>query len=116
MPEVAQTAYVDQQAQIANDVIVGHNCYVGPDVIIGPGCTLHNNVTITGNTCVGAGNTFFQNAVIGTIPQDLKFAGEKTTAEIGDNTTLREYATINRGTKAKDITKIGANCLISFNL
>lgn len=108
MPEVAQTAYVDPQAKLADDVVVGHSCYVGPDVTIGPGCTVHNNVTITGNSSIGTGNVFFQNAVIGTIPQDLKYHGGDTRVSIGNDNIFRENVTVHLGTElAGAVTAIG---------
>jgi len=99
MTRVAETAYVDTQAQIAGDVEIGHNCYVGPKVSIGPGCVLHNNVTIVGRTTVGKNSQFFQNAVIGTAPQDLKYKGGETEILIGDGNVFRENVTVHLGTE-----------------
>ncbi|MFA6662421.1 MAG: acyl-ACP--UDP-N-acetylglucosamine O-acyltransferase, partial [Bacilli bacterium] len=70
------------------------------------------NVTILEGTRIGKNCVIFPGAVIGAVPQDLKFSGEDTTVEIGDNTTIREYVTINRGTAARNKTAVGNNCLI----
>ncbi len=87
-------------------VYIGKNVTIGDECWIGPGAILLEGSKI-GKKC-----QIFPGAVIGGIPQDLKFAGEDTIAVIGDNTTVREYATINRGTKAREVTRIGKNCLI----
>ncbi|MCC6814970.1 MAG: acyl-ACP--UDP-N-acetylglucosamine O-acyltransferase [Saprospiraceae bacterium] len=85
---------------INSDVIIGQNCWIGPYTTIMDGSRIGNNCKI------------FPGAVIGAIPQDLKYAGENSLLEIGDNTTVREFATLNRGTKATMTTKIGSNCLL----
>src|SRR4030043_2342925 len=85
---------------IYGDVVIGNNCWIGP------------NVTIMDGARIGANCKIFPGAVIAGIPQDLKFQGEITTAEIGDNTTIREYVTVNRGTKSKGKTVVGSSCLI----
>jgi UDP-N-acetylglucosamine acyltransferase len=85
---------------IYGDVVIGDNCWIGPGVTIMDGARIGNNCKI------------FPCAVIAGVPQDLKFEGEITTAEIGDNTTIREYVTVNRGTKSKAKTIVGSNCLI----
>jgi len=113
MPEIAPTAYVDGKATLAEDVSVGHNCYIGPNVTLGRGCVLHNNVTLTGHTTVGENNTFFQNAVLGTIPQDLKYRGSPTRLIIGDNNLFRENVTVHLGTElGGGVTEIGSNNLL----
>lgn len=100
------------------------NAKIGKDVSIGPFTTIHDNVEIGDGTWIGSSVTImdgarigkscriFPGAVISGIPQDLKFDGEVTTAEIGDNTTIREHVTINRGTKDRWKTVVGKNCLI----
>jgi UDP-N-acetylglucosamine acyltransferase len=97
---------------------------IGPNVIIEPFATVENDVIIGEGTCIGAGAVIRSGtrigknckidscAVIGGLPQDLKYKGEYTTVEIGDNTTIREYVTVNKGTAAKNKTVIGSNCLI----
>ena len=92
-------AYVHPDAKIANNVVIEPFVTIDKNVIIGEGTQIGSNVTILG-------------AVISAIPQDLKFQGEDTTVEIGDNTTLRECVTVNRGTAAKGKTIVGSNCLI----
>ena len=82
------------------------------NVEIGEGTRIGSNVTIMEGARIGKNCTIFPGAVIGAIPQDLKFRGEDTTAIIGDNTTIREFVTINRGTASKGKTVVGNNCLI----
>ena len=79
---------------------------------IGDNNTLMNSVTVLYGSRIGNGNTFFPGAVIGAIPQDLKFVGEESTAEIGDNNKIRENVTINRGTAAKGRTVVGSGNLL----
>ena len=105
-------AYVHPDAKIANNVVIEPFVTIDKNVIIGEGTTIGSNVTILEGTRIGKNCRIFPGAVIGAIPQDLKFRGEETTAEIGDNTTIRECVTINRGTSAKGKTVVGNNCLI----
>ncbi|RYF19773.1 MAG: acyl-ACP--UDP-N-acetylglucosamine O-acyltransferase [Flavobacteriales bacterium] len=99
-------------------LIIGKNVSIDPfvvihkNVIIGEGTWIGSNVTIMSGARIGRNCKIFSGAVIGGEPQDLKFAGEETTAEIGDNTIIREHVTINRGTKEKWKTVIGSGCLI----
>ena len=86
--------------------------YIDKDVVIGDNNTIMSNASILEGTRLGNGNTVFPGAVIGAIPQDLKFVGEKTTAEVGDNNIIRENVTINRGTAAKNKTVVGSNNLL----
>jgi len=99
MTKIDKTAHIDPHAEIAEDVEIGHNCYLGPDVKIGPKCVLYNNVTVIGKTTIGEGNVFFPNAVIGAVPQDLKYEGGDTELIIGDNNTFRENVTAHLGTE-----------------
>lgn len=99
MPEISERACVAAGAQIADTVKIGPHCYVGPESRIGPGCVLHNNVTVIGKTTVGANNVFFQNAVVGGIPQDLKYKGEQTELSIGSDNVFRENVTVHLGTE-----------------
>lgn len=105
-------AVVSPEAEIAEDVKIGAFSIIEPDVKIGPGTEIASNVVIASGSRIGKDNRFFHGAVIGTVPQDLKFAGERTTVEIGDNNTFREYCTVNRGTSETGRTKIGSGCLI----
>jgi len=108
MPQIAATAFVDPAATLADDVVVGHHCFVGPDVTLGAGCRLHNNVTITGWTTAGRANEFFPCCVIGEVPQDLKYRGERTKLVIGDHNLFREHVTAHPGTELGGaVTRIG---------
>ena len=109
---------INNLASISSESTIGENVFIGPfttiheDVIIGEGTKIHSNVSIYPGTRIGKNCEIFPGAVIGVIPQDLKFDGEYTTVEIGDNTTIRECVTIHRGTKDRMTTKIGSNCLL----
>jgi len=105
-------AYVHPDAKIAPSVVIEPFVTIDNNVVIGEGTRIGSNVTILEGTRIGKNCVIFPGAVIGAIPQDMKFAGEETTAEIGDNTTIREFVTINRGTAARGKTTIGDNCLI----
>jgi UDP-N-acetylglucosamine acyltransferase len=105
-------AYIHPQAKIADNVVVEPFAVIHKDVEIGEGTWIGSNVVIMDGARIGKNCRIFPGAVISGVPQDLKFAGEVTTAEIGDNTTIRECVTINRGTKDKWKTVIGKNCLI----
>ncbi len=105
-------SYVHPEAIIGENVEIGPFVYIDKDVEIGDGCQLAPNVTILEGTKIGKNCKIASNAVIGGLPQDLKFRGEKTTVIIGDNTTIRECATVNRGTAAKGATIVGSNCLL----
>ncbi len=105
-------AYVHPDAKIANNVVIEPFVTIDKNVIIGEGTIIGSNVTILEGARIGKNCRIFPGAVIGAIPQDLKFRGEETTAEIGDNTTIRECVTINRGTASKGKTVVGSNCLI----
>src|SRR4030042_1960535 len=99
-------------AKIGKKVDIGPFSTIYADVEIGDSTWIGPNVTIMDGARIGANCQIFPGAVIAGIPQDLKFQGEITTAEIGDNTTIREYVTVNRGTKSKGKTVVGSNCLI----
>lgn len=105
-------AYIHPQAKIADNVVVEPFAVIHKDVEIGEGTWIGSNVVIMDGARIGKNCRIFPGAVISGIPQDLKFEGEKTTAEIGDNTTIRECVTVNRGTKDRWKTVIGKNCLI----
>jgi UDP-N-acetylglucosamine acyltransferase len=112
MQHVHSTALIDPSATIGRDVEIGPFAIVGPDVTIGDGCriaarvTLERNVRLAANVHVGTGT------VIGGAPQDLKYAGEPTWVEIGENTQIREFSTINRGTAASGLTSVGRDAFI----
>lgn len=105
-------AYVHPDAKVADNVVIEPFVSIDHDVIIGEGTKIGSSVTILPGTRIGKNCRIFPGAVIGAIPQDLKFRGEYSTVEIGDNTTIREYVTVNRGTAAKGKTVVGNNCLL----
>ena len=105
-------ANIHPDAKIAEGVIIEPFATISSDVVISEGSYIGPNVTILPGTRIGKNCKIFPCAVIGGEPQDLKFKGEYTTVEIGDNTTIREYVTVNKGTAAKGKTVIGSNCLI----
>jgi UDP-N-acetylglucosamine acyltransferase len=103
---------IDPKAKIAENVEIGPFTTIAGDVEIGEGTWIGPNVTIMDGARIGRNCRIFPGAVISAIPQDLKFEGEQTTTEIGDNTTIRECCTLNRGTKDKNTTRVGKNCLL----
>ncbi len=105
-------AYVHPQAKIARNVVIEPFVTIHKNVEIGEGTWIGSNVTIMEGARIGKNCRIFPGAVISAVPQDLKFEGEETTVEIGDNTTIREFVTVNRGTKANNKTVIGNNCLL----
>ncbi len=105
-------AYVHPQAKIARNVVIEPFVTIHKNVEIGEGTWVGSNVTIMEGARIGKNCRIFPGAVISAIPQDLKFDGEETTVEIGDNTTIREFVTVNRGTKANNKTVVGKNCLL----
>ena len=106
------TAIVDKKAEIAKDVEIGPFAIVGPGCVVGPGSVIEARATLQENVIVGSKVTIGIGSVLGGKPQDLKFKGEVTYVEIGDNTTIRELVTINRGTSQSFKTTVGANCFI----
>jgi len=105
-------AYVHPGAKIAKNVVIEPFTTINNNVVIGEGSWIGSNVTIMSGARIGKNVSIFPGSVISAVPQDLKFKGEDTTAVIGDNTTIRECVTINRGTSDRNKTKIGKNCLI----
>ena len=105
-------AYVHPGAKIAQNVVIEPFTNINNDVEIGEGTWIGPNVTIMSGARIGKNCKIFPGAVIAAIPQDLKFNGEESLVEIGDNTTIRECVTINRGTHHRGKTQIGKNCLI----
>ena len=105
-------AYVHPQAKIARNVVVEPFTTINNDVEIGSGTWIGSNVTIMEGARIGKNCRIFPGAVISAIPQDLKFEGEDSLTVIGDNTTIRECVTINRGTNDRGKTVVGENCLI----
>lgn len=105
-------AYVHPQAKVANNVIIDPFVTIEKNVEIEEGTWIGHHATIMEGARIGKNCRVFPGAVISAIPQDLKFDGEETTVHIGNNTTIREFVTVNRGTKASYKTAIGNNCLL----
>lgn len=103
---------IHPDAKIGENVTIGPFCFIDKDVVIGDNTWLGPNVTIFDGARIGQDVRIFPGAVISGIPQDLKFEGEDSTVEIGNGTTIREYVTVNRGTKYAGRTAVGANCLL----
>jgi UDP-N-acetylglucosamine acyltransferase len=112
MSQISDRAYVHPDAQIGTGVTIAPFAYVAADVVIGDGTWIGPHATLMDGARIGARCRIFPGAVISAIPQDLKFDGEKSTAVIGDDSTIRECVTVNRGTKDKHMSKVGNNCLI----
>lgn len=113
---ISPLAYVHPEATIGENVEIGPFVYIDKNVVIGNNNKIMPNATILYGSRIGNGNTIFPGAVIGAIPQDLKFRGEESTAEIGDNNLIRENVTVNRGTAAKGRTVVGNNNLLMENV
>ena len=109
---ISPLAYIHPEARLGENVEVGPFVYIDKNVVIGDNNVIMPNANILYGSRIGNNNRIFPGAVIGAIPQDLKFQGEETTAEIGDNNTLRENVTVNRGTAAKGKTVVGNNNLL----
>src|SRR5690554_7222570 len=107
-------AYVHPGAKIAKNVVIEPFTTIHNNVVIGEGTWIGSNVTIMEGARIGKNCNIFPGAVISAVPQDLKFQGEDTTAEIGDGTTIREFVTINRGTadkgKRSEERRVGKEC------
>ena len=101
------TAIVDPAAEIGAGTVIGPYCVVGPDVVLGPNCWLQQHVTLCGPMRAGAQNKFYASCSIGQQTQDLKYQGEPTYLEIGNENTFREFVTISRSTMSKGKTRIG---------
>ena len=109
---ISPLAYIDPEAQIGQNVEIAPFVFIDRNVVIGDNNKIMSGAKILYGSRIGQGNTIFPGAVIGAIPQDLKFRGEETTAEVGDNNLIRENVTINRGTAAKGKTVVGNNNLL----
>lgn len=106
------TAIVDPSARIGSEVAIGPYCVIGPEVELGDRCRLHSHVVIAGRTRIGARCEIYPFASLGQAPQDMKYAGEESRLEIGDDNVIREYVTINPGTVGGGmVTTIGSKCL-----
>lgn len=114
--DIHPSSIIEEGAHISPGCTIGPYCVIGPHVELGPDCHLKSHVYIEGHTSLGKGNRVFPFASIGTAPQDLKFKGESSTLTIGDNNTIREYVTLQPGTKTGTMkTLIGSNNLFMAN-
>ena len=109
---ISPLAYIDPEAQIGQNCEIGPFVFIDKNVVIGDNNRIMPHATILYGSRIGNGNTIFPGAVIGAVPQDLKFKGEETTAEVGDNNLIRENVTINRGTAARGKTVVGSGNLL----
>lgn len=112
---ISPLAYIDPEAKIGENCEIGAFAYIDKNVVIGDNCVIMPHASVLYGTRMGNNNKIFHGAVIGGIPQDLKFKGEDTTCEIGDNNMIRENATINRGTASRGKTVVGSNNLLMEN-
>lgn len=109
-------AFVHPEARLGDNNVIGPFCYIDRNTVLGDNNVLQNSVTIHGGARIGNGNEFFPGASISTKPQDLKYKGEETLCEIGDNNSVRENVTISRGTASKGTTVVGNNNLLMENM
>lgn len=112
---ISPLAYIDPEAKIGENCEIGAFSYIDKNVVIGDNCVIMPHASVLYGTRMGNNNKVFHGAVIGGIPQDLKFKGEETTCEIGDNNLIRENVTINRGTASRGKTVVGSNNLLMEN-
>jgi len=113
MNNIHPTAIIEDGAVLGDNITIGAFTIIGANVSIGDGTVVKSHTLIEGDTTIGKNNRIFSHAVIGSIPQDLKYAGEDVQIVIGDNNTIREHTLINPGTKGGgSITKIGNGCLL----
>ena len=116
MNQISPLAYVHPEAKLGDNNIIGPFCYIDKDTVLGDNNVLQNSVTINVGARIGNGNEIFPGASISTKPQDLKFRGEVTTCEVGDNNSIRENVTISRGTASKGKTVVCSNNLLMENM
>jgi len=110
---IHKSSIIHDNAKISADVEIGPFCSIGENVKIGEKCKLHSHINIQGDVTIGSNTEIFPFASIGSVPQDLKYKGEDTKVIIGSSCKIREYVTINKGTKGGGgITIIGNNCLM----
>ncbi len=112
MVVIHKTALIDADAELGEGVVVGPYAVIQGPVIVGAGSEVGAHAVVAGPAELGAGCRIFPHAVVGMIPQDLKYEGEETALVIGAGTTIREFATVNRGTKVSGATRLGAQCLL----
>lgn len=112
MSNISNQAYVHPEAKLGENLIVEPFAFIDRNVEIGDGSHIMSGANVRSGSRIGKNCRIFPGAVIGGIPQDLKFKGEETLAIVGDGTTVRECVTINRGTASKGHTTVGNNCLL----
>ena len=113
---ISPMAFVHPEAKLGDNNEIGPFCFIDKNTFLGDNNVLHNGVTINYGARIGSGNEIFPGASLSTKPQDLKFKGEDTICEIGDNNSIRENVTISRGTASKGTTKVGNNNLLMENM
>ena len=116
MNQISPLAFVHPEARLGDNNIIGPFCYIDKNTVIGNNNNFQNSVTIHVGARIGDNNEIFPGASISTKPQDLKFKGEASTCEIGNNNSIRENVTISRGTASKGKTIVGSNCLLMENM
>ena len=116
MNQIHPLAVVNPEAKLGDGNVIGPFCVIDKNVVIGDNNKFLNNVTIHFGARIGSNNEFFPGASISTKPQDLKFQGEETTCQIGDNNSIRENVTISRGTASKGTTIVGNGNLLMENM
>jgi UDP-N-acetylglucosamine acyltransferase len=116
MNQISPLAYVHPEAKLGDNNVIGPFCYIDRNTIIGDNNVFQNSVTINYGARIGNNNEILAGASISTKPQDLKFKGEDTICEVGDNNSIRENVTISRGTASKGTTKVGSNNLLMENM
>ena len=112
MNQISPLAFVHPEAKLGDNNIIGPFCYIDKNTVLGDNNVLQNSVTIHVGARIGNGNEIFPGASISTKPQDLKFRGEETICEVGNNNSIRENVTISRGTASKGKTVVGSNNLL----
>ncbi len=116
MNDISPLAFVHPEAQLGEGNVIGPFCYIDRNTVLGNNNRLQNGVTINYGARIGSGNEIMPYASISTKPQDLKFKGEETTCEVGDNNSIREFVTISRGTASKGKTVVGSGNLLMENV
>lgn len=116
MNHISPLAFVHPEAKLGDNNTIGPFCYIDRNTVMGDNNVLQNSVTINVGARIGNGNEIFPGASISTKPQDLKFRGEETICEVGDNNSIRENVTISRGTASQGTTQVGNNNLLMENM
>ncbi len=116
MNNISPLAFVHPEAKLGDNNIIGPFCYIDKNTVLGDNNVLQNSVTINSGARIGSNNEIFPGASLSTKPQDLKYKGEETICEIGDNNSIRENVTISKGTASKGTTIVGNNNLLMENM